>query len=174
MSDEYAKSELTRAGIFDKDADYGGMLGGAVMELIEVFNKQGHSGGSAPMVVSMFSKLAMHEPLMGITGEDDEWMDVCDDGSTFQNKRLSNVFKEGKDGRPYFLDAIIWRTEKSSYAGSAQSGDQTIRSRQFIRSFPFTPKTFYIDVDEHEVAPDDWEFTVKDPSQLKPVFEYYA
>lgn len=44
---DYAKDELTRAGLFDKDSDYDGMLGTAALEIIEVFAKQGHSGMSA-------------------------------------------------------------------------------------------------------------------------------
>lgn len=47
------------------------------------------------------------------------------------------------------------------------------RARQFIKSFPFIPKTFVIDVIEREVVPNDWEFSVKDREQLNPVFDYY-
>jgi hypothetical protein len=48
-----------------------------------------------------------------------------------------------------------------------------LRSRQYVKTWPFEPKTFVIDVDEHEVAPDDWEFYVKDANQLQEVFDYY-
>jgi len=34
---KHAKEELTRAGMFDKDSTYGGMLADAVMELLKVF-----------------------------------------------------------------------------------------------------------------------------------------
>jgi len=33
---EHAKRELTLAGLFNKDSDYGGMMGDSVMELMEV------------------------------------------------------------------------------------------------------------------------------------------
>lgn len=33
---EFAKNELEIAGMFDKDSDYNGMIGDAVMELIKV------------------------------------------------------------------------------------------------------------------------------------------
>ena len=39
---DHAKLELQMAGFFDKDSDYGGMIGEAVMELMEVFANQGH------------------------------------------------------------------------------------------------------------------------------------
>lgn len=168
---QHAKNELELAGMFDKDSDYGGLIGKAVMELIEVFSKQGHSGASAPRVASLFKKLAMYECLIPLTGEDDEWNDISDlDKGILQNKRVSSVFKEKETGKSYYLDAIVWRTQKgSSYTGSADG----IRSRQYIKSFPFTPKTFYIDVIEKEVAKDDWEFSIKDKEQLFAVKDYY-
>ena len=52
---EHAKTELEIAGLFDvKGGFYEGMTGKAVIELIEVFSKQGHSGMSAPLVANIF------------------------------------------------------------------------------------------------------------------------
>jgi len=60
-----------------------------------------------------------------------------------------------------------------------------IGSSQYIKSFPFEPKTFVIDVDEKEyrklkdgtLVEEDgggWrESRVKDPKQLEEVWEYY-
>jgi len=53
---EHAKKELELAGLFAKDSDYGGMLGDAVLELIEKFAEQGHSGASAGMVSDLFGR----------------------------------------------------------------------------------------------------------------------
>ena len=55
------------------------------------------------------------------------------------------------------------------------TGDKSkkVGSAQYIKSFPFEPKTFYIDVIEEEVAKDDWEMYLKDPKQLEKVWEYY-
>jgi hypothetical protein len=168
----YAKQELKAAGLYDDDAEYGGDIKDAVLELVTTFAKQGHSGGSAPIVVSLFSKLASFEPLGPITGAEAEWVEV--DGGVFQNARCGSVFKAGKDGKPYYLDAIIWRTQTgNTYSGSAQLIDGTIiLCRQYVR-FPFTPKSFYVDVIEEEIKKDDWKFTVKDGSQLGEVFGYY-
>lgn len=60
---EHANKELTRVGLFDEDADYGGMLGEGVMELITVFANQGHSGMSAEMTRQLFHKLSNFEDL---------------------------------------------------------------------------------------------------------------
>jgi hypothetical protein len=184
---EHAKTELQIAGLFDKTGDfYEGMTGKSVMELIEVFSKQGHSGTSAPMVASIFQKLANYEPLIGITGKDEEWSDVRDlgDGKPwYQNKRCSAIFKDGKDGKPYYIDAIIKRDQRGTcWSGMAwlneedyKSGDKSkmVGKKAYIKSFPFTPKTFYIDVNDVEVAKDDWESFVVDSSQLDEVWEYY-
>jgi hypothetical protein len=182
----YAKKELQTAGFFDEDSDYGGLIGEAVMELIEVFDKQGHSGMSAPYVASIFNKLANFEPLLPITGKDEEWGDVKDLESGkpwYQNRRCSALFKDGKDGKPYFIHAIIKRDQNGScWSGMAwlneedyKSGDRSkmVGKKGYVKSFPFVPKTFYIDVKDVEVAKDDWESFVVDPSQLEEVWEYY-
>ena len=183
---ERAKLELQMAGLFDDDSDYNGAIGEAVMELIEVFDKQGHSGMSAPYVVSIFEKLANFKPLLPITGKDEEWGDVGDLGNGkpyYQNKRCSAIFKEEKDDRAYYIDAIVKRDQNGTcWSGMAwlsqedyKSGDRTkmVGKRGYIKSFPFTPKTFYVDVIDVEVAKDDWESFVVDPSQLNEVWEYY-
>lgn len=164
---KHAEFELKKAGLFDKDSDYGGMLGDGVMELIKVFAKQGHSGMSASMTTSLVEKLMRYEPLSPLTGEDDEWNEVGD--GTMQNRRDSRVFKYA-DGTIKAIDAIIWRTQKrTTWSGSADG----ISSGQEVKGFPFTHKTFYIDVTEKEVSPDNWEFHINDRSQLNPVWEHY-
>lgn len=143
-----------------------------VLELLEVFSKQGHSGSSAPYCIHMFEKLASFKPLSPIKCDDNEWCEVTD--NMFQNKRLSSVFKNGKDGSPYYSNAIVWKNQDGiTYTGSAfdKSGN-SIKSSQNIK-IPFTPKTFYVDIIEKEVEKDGWEFYIKDDEQLKEVFEYY-
>jgi len=98
----HAERELQRAGMFDKDADYGGMLGKAVVELTETFSKQGHSGMSAHMVIELFNKIARWDVLTPITSDVDEWEDVTHYGDPdvpmWQNKRNPAYFSndEGK------------------------------------------------------------------------------
>jgi hypothetical protein len=184
---EHAKTELQIAGLFDETGDfYGGHTGKAVMELIEVFSKQGHSGMSAPMVAELFNKLANYKTIQPITGKDEEWNDISEmygERELYQNKRCLGIFKEGKDGKPYYIHAIIKQDQnRACWSGMAwmnredyKSGDisRMIGKQGYIKSFPFTPKTFYIDVEDVEVAKDDWESFIIDPSQLDAVWEYY-
>jgi len=182
---DHAKTELQIAGLFDENSDYNGDIGNAVMELIEVFSKQGHSGTSASYVANIFNKLANYEPLISITGKDEEWSE-CHDGEGepwYQNKRCFGLFKDGVDGKPYYIDAIIKRDQNGvCWSGMAwlneedyKSGDRSkmVGKKGYIKSFPFTPKTFYIDVKDVEVAKDDWESFIIDPKQLDEVWEYY-
>lgn len=175
---EHAKREFVYLGYTPLDIkqedDPNKWIQENVLELLEVFAKQGHSGSSAPFCIKYFEKLAMFKPLSTIKCTDDEWGESISHDDTFQNKRLSSVFKKGKKGWPYYLDAIVWKNQKGhTYTGSAiDKNGKEIRSRQFIK-LPFTPKTFYIDVIEKEVAKDDFEFYVKDQHQLKAVEEYY-
>lgn len=91
----HAWEELDRAGLFVEDGDfYGGMTGRAVMDLVNVFVEQGHSGMSAGIVVDLFSRLVNFEPLGPLTDSPDEWMDVTD--GLWQNRRDGAAFS--KDG----------------------------------------------------------------------------
>jgi hypothetical protein len=173
---EHAKREFLALGYTpldqEQEDDPNKWMQENVLELLEAFSKQGHSGSSAPYCINMFKKLASFEPLSPISCKDFEWTEVSD--NTFQNKRLSSVFKNGVDGNPYYLYAITWRNQHGqTYTGSAfDKLGKSIKSSQSIK-IPFTPKTFYVDVIEKEVAKDDWEFYIKDESQLSAVFEYY-
>jgi len=86
--------------------------------------------------------------------------------NSYQNKRLSAVFKDGENGVPYYLNAISWRSPNGGcWSGTAYTKDgKKVKSRQFIRT-PFTPKTFIIDV--------DGDMMIKDKAQLEEVFKYY-
>lgn len=137
----HAKKEMEIAGLFDKDSDYGGMLGDAVMKMIKVFADEGHSGFSAGMAINIFEKVARFEPLTPLTGADDEWMEVGT--GTFQNVRCSHVFKE--NGQAYDIDGKIFREPNGSCYTSFDSRVNV--------TFPYTPKREYVDVpdraDEH-------------------------
>lgn len=105
-----------------------------VMELLETFSKQGHSGFSAPYCVELFSKLARFQPLGPITGEDWEWMDVSDiggrdGGPLFQNIRASHVFKD--DEGAYDIDGVVFEEPD----GCRFTG----RYSRVAVSFPYTP-----------------------------------
>lgn len=154
-----------------------------MMSLIKKFGDSGQSGGSAPFtagaIVGTLKKLLLQEPATPVTGEDDEWNDVSDisnqpENTLYQNKRCYALFKDN-DG-PYYVDAIVWKNQDGiTWSGNAliTPDGERISSSQFVKEFPFEPKTFVVDIEEKEIAPDDWEFHIKDQAQLDDVFKYY-
>lgn len=111
-----------------------------IIELLNVFGTQGHSGSSAPYCVQMFSKLALFEPIAPLTGEDWEWADKDHmDGTTVQNKRCSHVFKNLETGRAYDIKGKVFIDPD----GCAF----TSRDSRVDITFPYTPKTEYVKVE---------------------------
>lgn len=106
----YARDELQRAGLFDEDSDYGGMLGEGALELVKLFSTQGHSGMSAAMMVALVEKLMRFEPLTPLTYAEDEWTHVADEMVSdeqrplYQNKRKADVFSHDAGATWYCLD----------------------------------------------------------------------
>jgi len=155
-----------------------------ILSICEKFGQSGQSGGSAPVTASILSNaiktLCLFETIAPLTGEDDEWVCVSSfsEDVLYQNKRNSAVFKRG-DGKVYYIDAIL----KIDRSGSCWSGDFWINNVDFksknpdrkvsgigyIKSFPFTPKKFYIDVTYVEVSDGTWESIMIDISQLDEV-----
>jgi hypothetical protein len=119
-----------------------------IMDLLELFSKQGHSGMSAPYCVNLFQKLAMYQPLCPLTGSDDEWNDIG--GQTKQNNRCSSVFKEGI-APAYDIDAVQYKGPN----GSVYSGGH---GRCWIE-FPYTPhvETVLVDWNGETIEPDEWK-----------------
>lgn len=105
---KHAEHELKLAGLFDKDSDYDSMLGDAVLELVKVFAKQGHSGFSAHQTLKIFNEVANFKPLTPIGKSKDEWMHIqgllTEDGNEelWQNTRRSSTFS--RDGGKTWYD----------------------------------------------------------------------
>ena len=60
---EDAKRNLELAGLFKEDSDYGGMLGKAVMKLVETHLDEGHSGMSHEITLAVFNKVIKNHAL---------------------------------------------------------------------------------------------------------------
>lgn len=101
---DYAKEELKRIGMIDSGEPYNDAVAKAILDLIELFASQGHSGFTASYTVNAFKRLAMYKPLSPLTGEDSEWNEVG--SGLYQNKRYSAVFKE--DGKAYNSEGKIF------------------------------------------------------------------
>lgn len=167
---QHAEKELSLIG-YDGTDKLNNLAKKSIIELLTTLSKQGHSGFSNEYVVDIFNKLAKYEVLSPLTGKDDEWVrvsngvligkvDECDDHplSLYQNNRNSAVFKTS--GETYYLDAIVWIDENGIPFTN-------YHSKGYIKSFPFTPKTFYVkvdkdrnilDKDEYEKAKEYYEF----------------
>lgn len=76
----------------------------SVLEVIETFSKQGHSGLSAQLAIDYVDRLLHFRPLTKLKYTEDEWTEVSD--GIYQNKRASNVFRDKNkfNGEPYCLD----------------------------------------------------------------------
>lgn len=133
----HAKREMNIA--WPKSEEMQDMVKANVLELIEVFAKQGHSGSSAPYVLNIFHKLAMFETIAPLTGEESEW-NKCG-GSLYQNNRCGEVFKEGVDGEAYWITGRIFREPNGSTYTNHDSRVPVI--------FPWTqPEREIVQVDE--------------------------
>lgn len=101
---EHARFELRRAGMYDssEDNEYNKLVADAVMELMEVFAKQGHSGFSAGMTLGIFKEVANFKPLSPISSDPSEWMEVSPD--TWQNTRRCSTFSRDGGKTWYDLD----------------------------------------------------------------------
>lgn len=163
---EYAKRELAKIG--GENEPMQALMNKNILEIIEVFSNQGHSGFSANYALSALERLLRFKPLAPLTGEDDEWNEVYD--GTYQNKRCSSVFKH-KDGTVTDNDAIVV---------SDNGGITWFTSGSFRKeiTFPYAPPTHaekvYIEYIE-EVPPgftgDKYEIITDSPERIKALYE---
>lgn len=170
-----------------------------LLALCEAFGKSGQSGGSAPYTAGAIAdavrKLLLQQPICAVTGEDFEWVNVAhlsDEGPLWQNMRCGGLFKYA-DGSCSYVDAIVWQgeDEHDSFTGRVYIDDKNfelISSSQCVR-FPFTPRTFYIDVKRTPISKAEAErrkmhyiedgygecyySILRDPHQLIAVFNHY-
>jgi hypothetical protein len=139
---KHARRELKFIGMDPENTNpedgYNTMAAKAIIELVQVFAAQGHSGFSGSYVLNAFKKVADFEPLGPITGDDSEWMEVG--SGVFQNIRCSHVFKSADrfDGQAYDIQGRVFREP----SGSSFTG----RESCVPITFPYTPVTEYVDV----------------------------
>ena len=119
---EHAKSEFKLAGWLEDDDDMQKQICNDLLELLETFSKQGHSGMSANYLLSYFDRLARFHTITPLTGSDDEWdeVDNGNDGIMYQNKRDPSVFKE-ENGKAFWVEGKIFREPDGSTYTSGES-----------------------------------------------------
>jgi len=138
---KHAQHELTLIGAGEDSADYDGNLRKAVLEIVDVFSKQGHSGLSASITVSMVEKLLRFLPLSPLTGAGDEWnelpVELRSGNIAAQNKRCSRVFRRD-DGTAFDVEGKVFRDpDGTTYLDPRGGADVT---------FPYTPATEFVDM----------------------------
>lgn len=118
-----------------------------IMQMVQVFADQGHSGFSANYAINLLQKLLRYEPITPLTGADEEWtkLDYNDD-TTYQNKRCPRIFKNA-DGKAYDVEGKIFSDDggKSWY---------TCKDSRVYIEFPYVPKTEKVIV-EKNIAEDE-------------------
>lgn len=129
----YAEEELRRAGFFEEDSYYAGMIGPAVVEMMKQFAEEGHSGYLAHIVLQIFERLARFRPLTQIDNPMilNEFLDhteISGGHATFQSTRLSSLFSEDGGKRWYDIDKRLPRWKK------------WLRIRRSYINFPYMPK----------------------------------
>ncbi len=114
-----------------------------VLELLDVFHGEGHSGTTAPYTIDLFKKLAMFEPIVPLTGEDWEWVNVAEQngGPLWQNKRCSHVFKDN-DGA-YDINGIVFYDWYVNEKGEIRKSYFTGQGSRVPVTFPYVPKSEY-------------------------------
>lgn len=153
--ESHALAEFRAAGWMDGNGKYSDEMQESIckdmLELLSVFSSQGHSGSSAPYLLQYFEKLARFEPIVPLTGEDWEWSDVSHmSGSekVYQNKRCSRVFKQEDrfDGQPYDIQGKVFIEHSYDDNGEETTYSYTSGDSHVPITFPYTPKTEYVDV----------------------------
>ena len=111
-----------------------------ILEIVEVFSKQGHSGFSASYAIHILEKVLRFQPISPLTGQDSEWNDVSEfsgmeTGTFFQNNRCSRVFKDITTNEVYDIEGIIWEDEDGCTFTNKQSHVPV--------TFPYIPTTIH-------------------------------
>lgn len=164
---EWAKAELDR---IPKDNDnMQEAVNNDILEIIEKFSEQGHSGLSAGYVIGKISRLLNYKPITPLTGEEDEWYEANSRGDR-KNKRCTSVFQK-EDGKVIDIDAIIV---------SDNGGITWYTSGRFYKeiSFPYyppnEPEKVYIEYTEDVPAgftSDNYETITDKPDRIKTLYE---
>lgn len=169
-----------------------------ILSICEEVDNAGLSGASASyyvkVITSAIKKLLNFEPIVPITDKNSEWVDISEMSGEqlWQNSRCGGLFKDGK-GNCYYLDAIhLFDVEaRDTFAGVCYLLDNEkyviIKRSQRIKSVPFLPKTFTINVEwtyidkgvaEQNGLPFDkngncYIYKITNPQELDAVYEYY-
>lgn len=181
---KHAANEFNAAGWLDKNGKFKDEMQGYICKdiarLLILFSTQGHSGSTAHYTMGLFKKLVDFKPIVPLTFEDDEWNEVGED--TYQNRRNSAVFKEGKSGRPYYIDAYVMVTTFEDGHTSSWGGSLKMKYGKRVYRCYLKPDTdtlnlptisIPMDVESTGDDPSDWDFVPAAYEDLVELQEHY-
>jgi hypothetical protein len=100
----YAESELKLIGMgADTPDPMNRAMHDHIIEMVQTFAEQGHSGMSAEYALDIVGKLLRFEPLSPLTYAPDEWNEV-ERKKTWQNRRKATVFSVDGGRTHYDID----------------------------------------------------------------------
>jgi hypothetical protein len=112
---EHATRELSLANMYSDDHD--AHIARCVLDLVQIFSEQGHSGMSALITIEIFNRVARYQTLTPITDNPREW---SDHGDLWQSERQSSLFSN--DGGKTYWDVdnkdVIHTSERYINASS--------------------------------------------------------
>lgn len=163
---EYAKRELDRIGKDEEGMQ--DLINKNILEIVEKFSEQGHTGFTAGYALSVLERLLRFKPITPLTGEPDEWNELHH--GVRQNKRCPSVFQQ-EDGSYEDIDAIVV---------SDNGGITWFSSGRFRKkvTFPYSPPTHpekvYIEYTE-DVPPgftgNKYEIITDSQERIKALYE---
>jgi hypothetical protein len=128
---DHAKRELELL-LGGKDDEMQKKVNEDILQLVEIFAKQGHSGMSAEYAISILTRLLKFRPIKPLTGEPDEWGTEVSEN---QNKRYTALFKQS-DGTVIDVNSLVW-TDDDGKTWFRRGGTNKFPKVEF----PYTPPT---------------------------------
>ena len=129
--------------------------------------------------IEILTKLLRWHPLSALTFEDNEWNLVggyTEENGVHQNKRLSGIFKDGKNGKPHYIEAVRCKTQNDLCFNCGLVVTKDTNRKYYLRrcqpKFKDNFPTITINVEEVEVALDNFE-TYTTEEELEKVRECY-
>jgi hypothetical protein len=153
--------------------EYGLMVANGVIELLNVFAKQGHSGYSASITNSLFNKLVNYKPLTKLTYEDDEFFGD-DTHFSGMNKRNSELFRDKSEDGTYLYKycGVTLRHDGVTCTGPFIMPDGTKHKAYMKIEKNKQPKKFIIDCVKSG-NDEDFDLIAIDQKQLQELKDYY-
>ena len=133
---------------------YADLIADSLTEIMEIFDRQGHSGMSASLMSGLLSRLIAHVPLTPLAGAEDEWSDWEEAGGEKmrQNKRYFALFQHA-DGRLIDNNRVIYVDSDSGVTYFHKVPDELMKYVEPIE-FPYLPANSPYKIYTHDTEDD--------------------